>query len=439
MPNEDYRILSTLPDTQYLWYALLVKLVSLLMGVSLFVGACSNNLQLSEVSEQPLETSPSTTTSVSFGSIPSADGPNGFVEDDGNVLPSTNVVLDNSAADSGTEGPRHYIYLSDPVTITQACTPAPGDSSNRTEVIPPSIPAQEAWCYLIQTVDNKYSYAAAITPAIEHHENGYTGLTTTDQIPVPMLELSCEYSPLTNGAVAYSFGDDPTRKNNYRYHVEFFFFPRWQYDKFHAEGPWSLVDITGWNVNLETEGEGFDLSWLQTGWNPPYLDTPIWVSPVDTGSTLYGGGQLNGLFRVTNKVMAHFIYHGIDPMAAPLEAEYHMRIDLPLHKEQLGYANMTISEKTSAEKDYRDGTMALNSSSTFRIDASGDPQTDTWRYDFGESMLSARFGISTRQLEPDRSVSEDDGGNMVVELESLELLGCYIDDPTTVHIVIRFA
>ena len=96
------------------------------------------------------------------------------------------------------------------MTVVEAgCTPMPG--AETTELLPPSVPPEGGWCYIVQTVDGRYAYAAAITTAVQHHEDLYFGDTPTDAILPPMLYLSCDYIPLMPwGWLEDNIGDPDT-------------------------------------------------------------------------------------------------------------------------------------------------------------------------------------------------------------------------------------
>ena len=299
---------------------------------------------------------------------PESEDESSEANNDKNKQPTEGTQSEDSSELPDTEYPDYYPqYLPGDTTVSVGCTPSPGSAADIEVAPPPALPQPGGWCYTVRTAEDRYAYAAAIVAAVEHREPGYTGTTPATDLPPPLLEISCEYQPLTNSAIRRTRGDDMDNAKNFRYHIEYLFMPRYTYDLVKARGMFAMVDIAGWDLILESSGPGLDLHWLRSGWNPPYLDTELWDSPIPYDGRLYGGGQLSPVFKTVNHVLAHFLYHGIDELAAPLDEEYYVTLEVP-HR---GNTQESGSE--------------LYSSSKFRIDATGDAQTDIWRYDLGEA------------------------------------------------------
>ena len=161
------------------------------------------------------------------------------------------------------------------------CTPPPGGEP--TTLMPPAVPPEGGWCYVVQTVDGRYTYAAAITQAQQHHEDLYFGDTPVDATPPPMLHLSCTYIPLMSWGW---MDDDPSDPDAYSYYIEYYFVPRVAYDRYLDEGLWGLLDMVGWQLDATSFGEDFRIDWSQERWNPPHENSPVWVSPADTAGYL---------------------------------------------------------------------------------------------------------------------------------------------------------
>ena len=263
------------------------------------------------------------------------------------------------------------------VTVEAGCTPPPGEDS--TDLMPPTVPPVGGWCYIVQTVNGKYTYAAAVTQATQHHEDLYFGDTPADALPPPMLHLSCYYIPLMPWGW---MDDDPTDPDAYRYYIEYHFVPRVTYDKFLAEGNWGLLDMVGWQLDVVSQGDDFFIDWSQERWNPPHENSPAWVSPIDTEGEIVG--SLNQYFSTGARTLNKVIDRGMSEPFSPTAAHLFLTFKLGLHKID-AYNAAPPSMQERFDQSFAEGRIPVYAQSAFAVGATGSPTTDAWRTIFGEA------------------------------------------------------
>ena len=267
------------------------------------------------------------------------------------------------------------------------CTPPPGGEPSG--LIPPVVPPEGEWCYVVQTVDGRYAYAAAITQAQQHHEDLYFGGTPIDVMPPPMLHLSCTYIPLMSWGW---MDDDPNDPDTHSYYIEYYFMPRVTYDKYLNEGLWGLVDMVGWQLDVTSSGENFRIDWSQERWNPPHENTPVWVSPADTAGHLVG--SMNQYFSTGARTLNKVVYRGMAEPFSPSDAYLFLTFQLGLHRID-AYNAAPLSMRERFDESFADGKVPVYAESSFRIGATGFPETDAWRTIFGDAC--ARLGTGYDQ------------------------------------------
>ena len=239
---------------------------------------------------------------------------------------------------------------------------------------------------MVQTVDGRYTYAAAITQAQQHHEDLYFGGTPVDATPPPMLHLSCTYIPLMSWGW---MDDDPSDPDAYSYYIEYYFMPRVAYDRYLDEGLWGLLDMVGWQLDVTSFGEDFHIDWSQERWNPPHENSPVWVSPADTAG--YLAGSLNQYFSTGARTLNKVVSRGMAEPFNPTDAYLFMTFQLGLHK-IYAYNAAPPSMQERFDETFADGKVPVYARSSFRIGATGFPETDVWRTIFGDAC--ARLGTN---------------------------------------------